>query len=487
MFQNLRNTLVASLSAVDYRFVLEKNTGYFTNVLTMEVTRAVAFSSVYLSVLSYLINVAVFLVISCFINPQFTVIAVAFGAAVMFAFGSVATRAKHYSLRISSENAKLQALAIETVQSFKYLASTAGFAPVLRRFFGVAERLVELELKVTAVSSIIHGFSEPIVIMGMMVLVYYAVAIVGTSISSIVVAIMLFYRCMIAIMGVQKNWQTLSASTGGIETVLESISELRAHQERHGARPFVKLMDGIEFRHVSFAYAEKLVLEDVNLRIPCKSVVGIVGESGAGKSTFIDLITGMLKPTGGQVLIDGVNLLEIDRRDWRRRVGYVTQEGVLFDDTVARNISMWTSETDRGEVMDAVRQAARSARCDDFIETHPQAYEAVIGDRGVNLSGGQRQRLSIARELFRQPDVLILDEATSALDSELERDIHESIESLRGRATVIIIAHRLSTVRHCDRIIVLESGRLVEQGSFAELLARDGSMFARMCALQSVG
>ena len=226
------------------------------------------------------------------------------------------------------------------------------------------------------------------------------------------------------------------------------------------------------------------MLEDVSLRIPHKTVVGIVGESGAGKSTFIDLVTGMLKPTDGQVLIDGVDLQELDLRAWRRRIGYVTQEGVLFDDTVGGNISMWSSGTDQDAVTPAIRQAARSARCDDFIDTHPQAYDAVIGDRGVNLSGGQRQRLAIARELFKRPDLLILDEATSALDSELERGIHTSIESLRGQATVIIIAHRLSTVKHCDRIFVLEEGRVAEQGSFSELLATEGSRFARMCALQ---
>ena len=485
LFQHLRSALVTSLSEVDYRYVLEKNTGAFTNVLTTEVGRAVTFSSLYFTVLSYLLTVIVFLAVSFVINPHFTVIAIAFGAVVAWAFGPVATRTRRYSRQISSENARLHALAIESIQSFKYLASTAGFAPVLTRLSVVKERLVRLQLRLTVLSSVVHGFSETIIVIGMLALVYYEVVVLGTNVSAVIVAVMLFFRCMTAIMGVQKNWQTLAASTGGIETVLDTIAELRARQERPGGRPAQRLTASIEFRNVSFAYAEKRVIEDVSLRIPHKSVVGIVGESGAGKSTFIDLVTGILKPTDGLVLIDGVDLRELDLRTWRQHIGYVTQEGVLFDDTVGGNISMWRSGTDHDEVMSAIRQAARSARCDDFIEMHPQAYDAVIGDRGVNLSGGQRQRLAIARELFKRPDLLILDEATSALDSEFEAGIHTSIESLRGTATVIIIAHRLSTVKRCDRIFVLEEGRVAEQGSFSELLATEGSRFARMCALQN--
>ena len=334
-------------------------------------------------------------------------------------------------------------------------------------------------------SSVVHGFSESIIVIGMLALVYYEVVVVGTNISAVIVAIMLFFRCMTALMGVQKNWQTLSASTGGIETVLDTIADLKARQERPGGRPAQALAATVEFRNVSFAYGDTRVITDVSLRIPHKAIVGIVGESGAGKSTFIDLVTGILKPTDGQVLIDGVDLSELDLRTWRERIGYVTQESVLFDDTVGGNISMWRSGTDHDDVASAIRQAAWSARCGDFIETHPQAYDAVIGDRGVNLSGGQRQRLAIARELFKRPDLLLLDEATSALDSELERGIHASIESLRGTATVIIVAHRLSTVKHCDHIFVLEAGRVAEQGSFSELLATEGSRFARMCAMQN--
>lgn len=277
LFQQLRSTLVTSLSGVDYRYVLEKNTGFFTNVLTTEVGRAVTFSSFYFTVLSYLLNVIVFLAVSFVINPRFTAIAVAFGAVVACAFAPVATRTRQYSRRISAENGRLHALATESIQSFKYLASTAGFAPVLTRLSTVKERIVRLQLRLSVMSSVVHGFSESIIVIGMLALVYYEVVVVGTNISAVIVAIMLFFRCMTALMGVQKNWQTLSASTGGIETVLDTIADLKARQERPGGRPAQALAATVEFRNVSFAYGDTRVITDVSLRIPHKAIVGIVG------------------------------------------------------------------------------------------------------------------------------------------------------------------------------------------------------------------
>jgi len=486
LFQSLRMTLAGALASTDYQFALQRNTGYFTNVMTLEVARAVTFFSIYLTVLSYLINLTVFLGISFLVNSRFTTIAIVFGAVVLFGFGFIAGQARRYSRRISAENARVQTLVIETVQAFKYLASTAGFGPLLRRLAVANQGLVGLELRMNAVSSVIHGFSESIVITGMMALVYYEVVFSGRAMSSILVPIMLFYRSMMAITGVQKNWQNLSTSTGSIETVLGAITDLELHRETHGVQPFSTLTQGIELRNVSFAYAERPILRNLNLRIPSHAIVGIVGESGVGKSTLVDLITGTIKPTSGAVLVDGMDLRQIDPAAWRRRIGYVTQDGVLFDDTVAQNISLWTLD-EEGRAMAGVEQSARNARCETFIAAQPEGYGALIGDRGVRLSGGQRQRLSIARELYKRPDLLILDEATSALDTELERDIQGSIDALQGVATVIIIAHRLSTVRGCDRIFVLDDGRLVEEGSFRDLLDREGSIFARMCGLQSVG
>jgi subfamily B ATP-binding cassette protein MsbA len=264
--------------------------------------------------------------------------------------------------------------------------------------------------------------------------------------------------------------------------VYSSLETFQNEAEPNGARTFKELASEIALRDVSFQYLpDKSVLRRINLRIPRNSTIAFVGESGSGKSTLVDLIVGTLKPTSGQITLDGTSLAEFDLETLRPRVGYVPQDAMLFDDTVGNNISLWKPATP-----EQLRDVARRAKCLEFIESMPQKLASPIGDRGVKLSGGQRQRLAIARELFKSPAILVLDEATSALDSESERAIQHSIESLKGEMTILIIAHRLSTIRNCEHICVLHEGEIVEEGSFDALLARPGSRFARLCQLQKL-
>ena len=245
----------------------------------------------------------------------------------------------------------------------------------------------------------------------------------------------------------------------------------------------------IELRQVSFAYSPELgdVIKDVSLRIPARTSLALVGASGAGKSTLVDLLTLMLKPSRGEVLIDGVPGDRVQLASWRSQIGYVSQEAVIFDDTVANNICLWQGDPNRDALlMQRIRAVARQAHIDHFIDSLPEGYHTLVGDRGVRLSGGQRQRLFIARELLRRPNLLILDEATSALDTESERSIQRSIDALKGEIAVIIIAHRLSTIRNVDHVCVLDQGRLVESGPYGELRDTEHSTFGKLVAMQAL-
>ena len=215
--------------------------------------------------------------------------------------------------------------------------------------------------------------------------------------------------------------------------------------------------------------------------------MALVGKSGAGKSTLVDLLTLILKPRQGQILIDDVPGQDIELASWRRQLGYVSQEAVIFDDTIANNIGLWVGDPRRDDTFRRrILEAARQAHIAHFIETLPDGYDTLVGERGLRLSGGQRQRLFIARELFRSPRLLILDEATSALDSESERAIQQSIDELKGRITVVIIAHRLSTIHNVDRVYVLEKGQVVEQGSYWALRNREGSRLGKLIDMQAL-
>jgi ATP-binding cassette subfamily B protein len=245
--------------------------------------------------------------------------------------------------------------------------------------------------------------------------------------------------------------------------------------------PFRGLRTALELRDVSFRYGSRAnVLESVSLRIPAGGTVAVVGESGSGKSTLLKLLLGFYEPTEGRVLVDGVDMRDLDLASLRGRVGLVSQDPFVFTGTVRENIVLGCP----GATAEEAVAAARAAGLDEFIGGLPERYETVIGERGVNLSGGQRQRLAIARALLRKPDVLIFDEATSHLDTATERAVQASLKGVLQGKTVVLVAHRLSTVRQADLIYVLHRGRIVEAGTHEELLAQNGR-YAEMCRCQA--
>jgi ABC-type multidrug transport system fused ATPase/permease subunit len=227
---------------------------------------------------------------------------------------------------------------------------------------------------------------------------------------------------------------------------------------------------GISLENVSYRYptGHADALSDVSLTMPHGSSVGLVGGSGAGKSTLVDIILGLLDPSSGRVTVDGVDIGS-NVRGWQDQVGYVPQSIFLCDDTLRRNVAFGIPDGRVDEA--AVRRALRAAQLEDFVAALPQGLDTTVGERGMKLSGGQRQRIGIARALYHDPQVLVLDEATSALDTETEKGVMEAVNALHGAKTLIIIAHRLTTVANCDLLYKLENGRVVQSGSFAEVVS----------------
>ncbi len=264
--------------------------------------------------------------------------------------------------------------------------------------------------------------------------------------------------------------------------IFEVLDTVPAVVERPDAREVRGFERELRFENVSFEYDPEVpVIRDVSLSVRKGEVVALVGPSGAGKSTLVDMIPRFHDPDRGRVTIDGVDLRDVKLASLRRLLGIVTQETILFHDTVAANIAYADSQPDAA----GVEAAARAANAHEFIRTAPAGYDTLIGDRGVRLSGGERQRLSIARAIYRDPQILIFDEATSSLDSESEAQVQEAIQRLMRGRTAIVIAHRFSTIRNADRIVVIDAGRVVESGSHEELLRR-GELYARLCERQLI-
>ncbi|MGE5373182.1 MAG: ABC transporter ATP-binding protein [Solirubrobacterales bacterium] len=279
-----------------------------------------------------------------------------------------------------------------------------------------------------------------------------------------------FLRIMPSLAAISSNWLNLMSVLPYLEMIDQGLSEKVAATPDGGIQ-LKGFHKGIQFDRVSFSYpGRSVVLKDLTMEFPKGKVTALVGSSGAGKTTIVDLITRLFRPTVGSILIDGEDLGHLEISSWLSRIGYVSQDTFIFNATIAENIAMGRAEA----MMDEVEKAARDANAHEFIMEFPEGYNTEVGDRGMKISGGQRQRLAIARALLRKPDILILDEATSALDSVSEAQVQEAIDSISKDRTVIIIAHRLSTVGNADNIMVLGSGRVVEQGTHEQLLGQKG-------------
>ena len=282
--------------------------------------------------------------------------------------------------------------------------------------------------------------------------------------------------------------KAISTATSGIqrglasaERILSLLQTSSKIKDKKNAKELTAFLQGIEFKNVNFSYEQEIVLKNINLTIKKGEMVALVGQSGGGKSTLADLIPRFYDPTHGQILVDGDDLRDVTQESLRKQMGIVTQESILFNDTVFNNIAFGETTATAEEVI----KAAKVANAHEFISRLPNGYNEIIGDRGVKLSGGQRQRLSIARAVFKNPSILILDEATSALDSESEKLVQEALTNLMKNRTSIVIAHRLSTIQHADKIIVINNGEIVETGTHEELVNKMG-VYSRLSKMQLI-
>jgi subfamily B ATP-binding cassette protein MsbA len=372
----------------------------------------------------------------------------------------------------------------ETVSGVRLVKSSGAEAHERVRFRRLTGDYFRAFVRTERLRALAAPLTEMLAALGTVILLWYGarLVLVGGELSgeAFIGFIALSTKLYAPVKYVSKLPALIQPGLAGADRVFEFLDAPIEIRDRSGAVPFRGLQRELRFERVSFAYRTgEPVLEDLDLAVPAGSVVALVGPSGAGKSTLVDLLGRFQDPTSGRVTVDGVDLRDFTLASLRAQLGFVSQETVLFHDTVRANIAYGMP----GASAEEVERAARAAYAHDFVSALPRGYDSVVGERGTQLSGGQRQRLAIARAILRDPPILVLDEATSALDTEAERLVQAAIERLLEGRTVFVIAHRLSTVQRADRIVVLDRGRIVERGDHATLIAR-GGLYRRLHDLQ---
>ncbi len=386
-------------------------------------------------------------------------------------FGKGMRRTSH---RSQERMADLASLMAEAVRGHRVVKAFGMEQFEYDRFKEATGRHLKVNLRAQRLAHLSSPVVESLAVVGAAALLVYAGreiragALTPAELIKFLTTLLMMYDPIRKLNKVNLILQEAGAAVQRVKGIMEVPNEVR---QRQGTKRLERVNDAIRFEGVSFAYEDQPVLQDVNLEIGSGEIVALVGPSGAGKSTLVNLLPRFFDPVAGKLTIDGIDLRDLDLEGLRSLIGIVTQDTVLFDDTVRANIAYGRADLP----MEAVRKAAMAAFADGFIRELPEGYDTRIGESGLKLSGGQRQRLAIARALLKNAPILILDEATSHLDTQSEALVQKALYNLMEGRTTLVIAHRLSTVKKAHRIVVMENGRVVESGSHEELMAQGGS------------
>ncbi len=482
--RKIRISNIDLLNRYDFQKFLKTNAGRIQNTFSGEVNRVNIAYNYYFKSVQFGVLVLVYVSLALGSDWKFTLLAVVGGILINLIYKILYKRTKYFSKKLTTQSHIFQNLLVQKVHLFRYLKATG-----LNDIYGqkLKNNIIEIEglqRRMGMVDALLGAIREPLTILVVFGAIFLNMYFFDEVVGSILLSLILLYRGITFFMAMQEHWNLFLGVSGSLDNMQSFTQELKLGRERNGTEMFKGFKEKLQFKDLSFEFdSGQKVLRNINLSIYKNETLAIVGESGAGKSTFLNIISGLLLPGSGKYLIDETSIEHLDLSSFKKHIGYIVQDATIFNDTIYNNISFWAPKTPEnyGRFLNSIKKAAIS----DYIMSLPQKEDSLLGSNGINVSGGQKQRLSIARELYKDVDFLLMDEATSALDGETESLIQQNINLLKGQFTIIIIAHRLATIKNADRIILMKNGTINAIGNFEKLM-ETSEEFREMVQLQNL-
>ena len=479
----LRLNLIKSLNELSYSGFTKLEAGRIQNTMVGELGKVIGALMSFFVYLQHIIMLATYIFLAFIANWQFAILVAIGGSLSNLFYKYINNYTKEKATLLSSKGNSFNAILIQILHNFKYLKATNHYQLFSKKLVNNIHEQEKINLGVGKISSIGESLREPFTIVIITGVIIVQTSYLGESFSSILLSLLLFYRALGHLVSMQNSWNTFLANSSGIDSFETLLSDFKHYQEPLHYQEKIEHIDDISIKNISLSFRGKKAIDNISFSIKKNSSVAFVGESGAGKTTLANIISGLQTPDDGEIIIEGKSLYKTNLNFFRNHLGYITQEAVIFNDSIFNNVTFWQEKSEENK--EKFRKTIEKVSLSEFLNELPEKENTQLGNNGILISGGQKQRISIARELYKDVELLILDEATSALDTETERHIKNNIDLLQGQTTLIIIAHRLSTIKNVDMIYLLDKGKIIASGDFDSLI-KSSEKFRKMVELQEL-
>ena len=484
LLKKLRENLYSKVLLMPISYFLNKKKGDLMSRITADILEI---QTSYLSILELMVRepltILFTLIVMFTISPSLTLFVILFIPISGFIISIIGKKLRKDSKEVQQQQSNFLSIIDETISGQKVIKSFISESFFLKKFDEINNLLFRYSNKVVNRKNLAGPFSEFMGILVIGILLWFGgkMVLINASISgtTFIVFMGLAYNILTPAKNLSKSFYSIKKGNAAAERVFEIIEYSKEINDQGRSIDMNEFKDKIRFNDLEFSYGESKIIDKLSFTINKGESIALVGSSGSGKTTIANLLNGFFNANSGNIIIDGINITDIKRESLYKNISIVTQESILFNDTIFNNIKIGNLDSNKKDIINA----AKEANAHDFIENQVNGYDTVIGDYGNKLSGGQKQRLTIARAMLKSPSILILDEATSSLDSESEKKIQDAINKLMYGKTSLIIAHKFSTIKKCDKIILIDKGRIVAQGTHDELI-NSNSLYKNMNELQ---